>query len=292
MVIEIKETKKVHVGLVMPIAQIDNCGPEHWLEVKSIITDALSSNDHYHFETRLVSDSDSSGLIHKRIVQGLYNSDIVICDVSCKNPNVMFELGMRLAFDKPTIIIKDDKTNYSFDTGGIEHIEYPRDLRFTRIVEFKNTLVRKTIATLEDAEKDPNHSPFLKSFGEFKVAKLDQTEVMPFDLIVNQLTEMQTDIAALKSAQLRSINNLSANFSGTDSDKTTLSPRMLNILDITVMEYLSNLESDTAVNLFDLINHCIRVLRNNDINLDQVTVRRLRHLVEALLHRAGREYNI
>jgi hypothetical protein len=33
-----------------------------------------------------------------------------LCDVSGKNANVMFELGLRLAFDNPTIIIKDDKT--------------------------------------------------------------------------------------------------------------------------------------------------------------------------------------
>jgi hypothetical protein len=37
--------------------------------------------------------------------------------LALKNPNVMFELGMRLAFDKPAIIIKDNRTNYSFDTA-------------------------------------------------------------------------------------------------------------------------------------------------------------------------------
>jgi hypothetical protein len=35
---------------------------------------------------------------------------------------------MRLAFDRPTIIVKDDLTTYSFDTSPIEHLEYPRDL--------------------------------------------------------------------------------------------------------------------------------------------------------------------
>jgi hypothetical protein len=61
----------------------------------------------------------------------------VIGDVSCKNPNVMFELGMRLAFDKPTIIIKDDQTSYSFDISPIQNLEYPRDLRFNKIIDFK-----------------------------------------------------------------------------------------------------------------------------------------------------------
>lgn len=192
------EKKKIQVGLVMPIAMIDNCGPEHWIEVKSIITEALSNHEKYQFETKLVSESDSVGLIHKRIVQGLYTSDIVICDVSCKNPNVMFELGMRLAFDKPTIIIKDDKTNYTFDAGGIEHVEYPRDLRFTKVVDFKSTLLRKTLATYEDSLTDPNHSPFLKSFGEFKVAKLDETEISSSQMMLDILMELQNDVSILK----------------------------------------------------------------------------------------------
>ena len=58
-------------------------------------------------------------MIHKTIVQNLYLNPIVVCDVSGKNANVMFELGLRLAFDKPTIIIKDDKTDYSFDTSVV-----------------------------------------------------------------------------------------------------------------------------------------------------------------------------
>src|ERR1019366_7659753 len=101
--------------------------------------------------------------IHKTIVQNLYDNPLVICDVSSKNPNVMFELGIRLAFDKPTIIVKDDATTYSFDTASIEHIPYPRDLRFGKIVEFKAKLAGKVAATLE-ASKDPGYSTFLKNF--------------------------------------------------------------------------------------------------------------------------------
>jgi hypothetical protein len=86
----------------------------------------------------MVSDSDDSGVIHKRIIENLYNNPIVVCDVSGKNPNVMFELGIRLAFDKSTIIVKDHATDYSFDTSPIEHVGYPRDLRFSTVVEKQN----------------------------------------------------------------------------------------------------------------------------------------------------------
>ena len=109
-------------GLVMPISAIDGATADHWAEVKAIITEAVEAIDEVKFTVRLVSDADEIGVIQKRIVQNIYTSDIIACDVSGKNPNVMFELGMRLAFDKATVIVKDDKTDYSFDTGIIEHV--------------------------------------------------------------------------------------------------------------------------------------------------------------------------
>ena len=120
-----------------------------------------------------MSDADDVGIIQKRIIQNIYDNPIVVCDVSGKNPNVMFELGLRLAFDKPTIIVKDDKTSYSFDTAPIEHLEYPRDLRFARIVAFKDQLMDKIKATHTKATTDKNYTTFLKHFGTFTVPKIE-----------------------------------------------------------------------------------------------------------------------
>src|SRR4051812_37518392 len=100
-------------GIVMPISSLDGCSEDHWLEVLEILTEAI---DTAGFDGNLVSNADDVGIIQKRIIQNLYDNPIVLCDVSGKNPNVMFESGLRLAFDRPTIIIKDDKTSYSFDT--------------------------------------------------------------------------------------------------------------------------------------------------------------------------------
>ncbi|MGD1091334.1 MAG: RNA helicase [Bryobacteraceae bacterium] len=185
-------------GLIMPISLLDGCTADHWAEVKTIITEAVESISSPRFVTRLVSDADEIGVIQKRIVQNVYNSTIVVCDVSGKNPNVMFELGLRLAFDKPTVIIKDDKTDYSFDTGVIEHIGYPRDLRFGRIVDFKKKLAEKISSTYKASLEDPKHSPFLKSFGQFHVASLTQSEASPDKVMLEMLTDMQRDIQILR----------------------------------------------------------------------------------------------
>lgn len=185
-------------GLVMPISAIDGLSAEHWAEIKTILQDSVESIESPKFVARLVSDADDVGVIQKRIVQGVYNSDIVICDVSAKNSNVMFELGMRLAFDKPTIIIKDDKTDYSFDTSVIEHIPYPRDLRFSKIIAFKRQLADKVLATHKAATSDPLHSTFLKNFGTFKVAQLNQTEGSGEQLIMETLQDIQLEMSRLR----------------------------------------------------------------------------------------------
>jgi len=188
--------KKPTCGIIMPISLIENCSPEHWADMLGILKDVCNSND---FIPNLVSDADDIGVIHNRIIENIYSSDIVICDVSCKNANVMFELGMRLAFDKPTIIIKDDLTGYSFDTSLIEHLEYPRDLRFTSIIKFKENLGKKLKATHEKATTDPNFSTFLKNFGKYKIAHLEDREITSDTFIVNAIEELRRDIRIIKN---------------------------------------------------------------------------------------------
>lgn len=187
------EPKKPVCGIVMPLSAIDGCSDGHWADVRAILSAAI---DDAGFDANLVSDADDVGIIHKRIIQNLYDNPMVVCDVSGKNPNVMFELGLRLAFDKPTIIVKDEKTAYSFDTGQIEHLVYPRDLRFQAIVDFKAKLAAKVQGTFA-AAKDPKYTTFLKHFGEFTVAKIDQKEVPELEFILEELRSMRQVIARL-----------------------------------------------------------------------------------------------
>jgi hypothetical protein len=182
---------KAVCGLVMPISAIDGLAKEHWAEVLSILSDSIEKAG---FGPNLVSDADDVGIIQKRIIQNLYDNPIAVVDVSGKNPNVMFELGMRLAFDKPTIIVKDDKTSYSFDTAPIEHLVYPRDLRFTQIVDFKDKLIEKIKGTHTKATTDPNYTTFLKTFGEFTVAKLDKKEVSSQEYILEEIKALRRSI--------------------------------------------------------------------------------------------------
>jgi hypothetical protein len=191
-----KQKSPPKCGLIMPISQIDGCSESHWEEVRTIIKEALADED---FIVELVSNSNEIGIIQKRIVQNIHDNEMIICDVSARNSNVMFELGMRLAFDKPTIIIKDDKTNYSFDTSPIEHLEYPRDLHYHTIQAFKIKLREKVIATYK-ASKTEGYTTFLKHFGQFVVANIDEKKVGKEEYLLEVIGDLRDEVRGLSRA--------------------------------------------------------------------------------------------
>jgi hypothetical protein len=238
-------------GLIMPISAIDGCSVEHWAEVKAIVVEALKDTG---FTVDLVSNANEAGIIQQRIVTNVYSSDIVVCDVSAKNPNVMFELGMRLAFDKPTIIIKDDKTNYSFDTSPIEHIEYPRDLHYHLIQRFKEILRSKVLATYKKS-LEPDYVSFLKNFGAFTVAKVEPHEVSSEEFILQTLKEMRGELNQLNrisrpSRWYREEGYYPSNFSISKKDTDELRHILSNVSD----ENLSQLLDANSSQIDDLLS--------------------------------------
>lgn len=193
-----KDLKKPICGIIMPISDTDGYPVGHWNDVYSILCESARWAG---FEPKLVSidKNESVVVIHKSIVQNIYDNPIVICDISSRNANVMLELGMRLAFDKPVIIVKDDKTPFSFDISPIEHLHYPSDLRYKKINEFELLLKEKIVNTYKASQSDINHSTFLKNYGTFVTAKIDEKEVSMDNFILNELGEMKRMLLSASS---------------------------------------------------------------------------------------------
>jgi len=187
-------------GIIRPISAMPDYSEQHWKNMADILDEAIKAAG---FEPLLVSAAAEISVIQKTIIQNLYNCDIVVCDVSGKNANVMFELGMRLAFDKATVIIKDDKTDYSFDTAVIEHLTYPKSLSYPQIVKFKHILQEKLQATAKQARKDKNYSPFLKNFGQLVPAKIHNQEVPEDKYQQEKLQEIDEKMSILLSLSIQ-----------------------------------------------------------------------------------------
>ncbi|KGP45255.1 hypothetical protein LR61_04360 [Morganella morganii] len=241
------ETKLPICGIIMPIANTEGYPEGHWTDVYDIICQAASDAN---FTPNLVSFDDDIGVIQKRIVQNIYDNPIVVCDISSRNANVMFELGMRLAFDKPTIIIKDNKTPYSFDISPVEHLEYPSDLRYQSITTFQNKLKNKIVETHIKANNDPNYTTFLKHFGTFKVAQLEEKEVSSTELLVSELNDIKK---LIKTTAMTSLDRNTRPLNKAENTELDDIP-LLNgtLVTFHIPEYIKNTNPNLRINMRSL----------------------------------------
>ncbi|WP_197088638.1 hypothetical protein [Rufibacter radiotolerans] len=191
-----KERAVEMCGLVMPSSPIDGVSAEHWREVLSIVTDVIRDSE---FEPQVTCHSDETCLVKKDIIQTMYNNPLMVFDVSGKNPNVMFALGMRLAFDKPTIIIKDDATNYTFDSFPIEPITYPRGLRFTAILAFQKALKGKIEEMALKLKENATIGTFLEILGEYKKEKPSASKESAEKFMLDSIEKLMEEVKTLKN---------------------------------------------------------------------------------------------
>jgi len=67
--------------------------------LNSLIKPACNAAD-FGVETARAHGSD---MIHHTIIRQLVKADLVVADLTDHNPNVLFELGIRIALDKPIL---------------------------------------------------------------------------------------------------------------------------------------------------------------------------------------------
>jgi len=103
--------------VVMPFSEKTPSYPKGFFDevLRSLITPAAVSAG-FKVET---ARRDGSDLIHATIVNDLADADLVIVDLTEHNPNVLFELGMRIVFEKPIALIRAVGTSQIFDVDNL-----------------------------------------------------------------------------------------------------------------------------------------------------------------------------
>lgn len=87
--------------------------------LKSLITPAANAAG-FAVET---ADRRGSDVIQSTIINKLLTADLVIADLTDHNPNVFFELGVRLAKELPVALIKTKDTGPTFDVDNLLRVE-------------------------------------------------------------------------------------------------------------------------------------------------------------------------
>lgn len=103
-----------------------------------------------------------SDVIQQTIVSDLLQADLVVADLTEHNPNVMFELGMRMAKDKPVALIRARGTGGIFDVDNMLRVwDYDPNLWPSTIAKDVPTLKEHVSATWDNRDSDITYMKLL-----------------------------------------------------------------------------------------------------------------------------------
>lgn len=135
----------------MPISDLDGYASGHFGRVYEYIIKPAC--DLAELEPIRADDIMTTNYIALDIIKHIINSDMAICDLSGRNPNVLYELGIRQAFNLPVTLIKDERTNRIFDIQGFRDVEYDESLRIDSVQETVVTLAEILKNTYENTHE-------------------------------------------------------------------------------------------------------------------------------------------
>nr|VFK31897.1 MAG: Tetratricopeptide repeat-containing protein [Candidatus Kentron sp. MB] len=110
-----------------------------------------------------------TNIIMRDITKSISEARLIIADLTGRNPNVMYELGLAHAAKKAVIMIAQKEEDVPFDIRHIRYLKYDA----MDISRLKSELVERIGSTLNMAAKDrPDFFPELKLFDRKEVEEL------------------------------------------------------------------------------------------------------------------------
>lgn len=195
--------------IVMPIADMEGYEAGHFKRVyQNIIAPSCKEAG---FRPVRADDVGRTNLIHVDILKRLLEAEMVICDLSGHNPNVLFELGVRQAFDKPTVLIQEKGTPSIFDISTLRYTDYPRAMRYDSVLEVQQRLVDNLKETYAHRNDDNNVNSIIRLLSLSKPAEIKNTS----DPQSAQLSVLISEFRSLKESVL---SNKKPAFSRHDDD--------------------------------------------------------------------------
>lgn len=180
--------------VIMPIADCDGYEKGHFAHVyDDIIKPAIDKTE---FTAIRADEVKETNFIHLDILKKLIDAPIAVCDLSTRNPNVLFELGIRQAFDKPVVLIQEKGTPKIFDIAPLRYLEYSKEMKYHEVLESQKSL-QEAIEATKAAEGDSgNINSIVKLMALSSPAiipNLDNSnkEVLALDVMRSQMNDLK-----------------------------------------------------------------------------------------------------
>jgi hypothetical protein len=181
--------------VIMPIAAPDGYDKDHFTKVyEDIFTPACESAGYKAIRADEVLQTN---LIHLDILQKLIDCPMAICDLSSRNPNVLFELGLRQAFDKPIVLVQETGTPKIFDIAPLRYTEYRKELCYREVLEDQRKIAQALEATQQTTAKGEGVNSIVRILSLARPATLkevsDGDSSGLLQLIRAEMSEMRSD---------------------------------------------------------------------------------------------------
>ena len=135
--------------VIMPFSSSATCTEAEWTQIfEEVIKPAIEAAS---YDCR--RSTATRGNLIKGIIQDLDASWVVLADLTDRNPNVFYELGVRHALKDRTILIAQNRDDIPFDLQS-----YANHVYDWRTGEGKAQFAEQIKALLEDVDRDPDRS--------------------------------------------------------------------------------------------------------------------------------------
>lgn len=198
----VKEDNKVELAdikkecfVIMPISDPEGYENGHFKRVyQDIFKPAIGKAGFIPYRA---DDNNSASLIQLDIIKKLIESPMAICDLSSRNPNVLFELGIRQAFDKPVVLVQECGTPRIFDISSINTIDYKKELIYHEVLEDQEIIAKAVSDTFANSSNGNSINSIINllSINPAKEKVLDEIKEDPrMQLVMVELARLRNEM--------------------------------------------------------------------------------------------------
>ena len=203
---------------IMPIADHPDYPQGHFTRVYNHLIKPACERAGY--KVIRADDAKASHMIMFDILKNIVECDMAICDLSSKNANVFYELGLRQAFNKKTILITDSITNTPFDITGFRYVKYSESLRVDTVMSDILEISAMLQETESASEDDINSIVNLLKIQPAHINKvqLNEQESVLYELVKNLVSKVSKLYNTVNNSNIKTKSEIQR---GANAVKTT-----------------------------------------------------------------------
>jgi hypothetical protein len=185
--------------VIMPISDPDGYEPGHFRHVYEDLF--IPACDNAGYKAIRADEVQQTNLIHLDVLQKIIESPMALCDLSSRNPNVLFELGLRQAFDKPVVLVQELGTLPIFDINPLRYTSYQREMLYRQVIEDQRKIAEAIRETREAIGNNKSINSIVKLLSLTHGATLTniseaEKESALLQVIMTEISNLRSEVRA------------------------------------------------------------------------------------------------